>query len=312
MKNRLLITGSNGFLGKNLVRCLSENNKFYTSNVQRLKQSSEDNLEHTFYIKQLDGNTDWRSALRNQDVVIHTAAMVHKPKASKIPFERSKYKTINVDGTLNLARQAAEAGVKRFIFISSIGVNGQISTQPFSETDEPNPTDIYSYSKLQAEIGLWKIQRETEIDIVILRPPLIYGPNAPGNFGSLVRLIQYGLPLPFGSFDSQRTLIGIDNILELINLCITNPAAKNQLFVCGDNESVSTKELIYKISSILNRRIHLFSLPSAKLVSAAKFFGKETSVKRMSYPMLIDSSKAKNILSWKVSSSLNDGLSKCF
>jgi len=224
----------------------------------------------------------------------------------------AEYRRVNVDGALNLARQAATAGVKRFIFISSIGVNGNINTRPFTEGDTPNPAELYAQSKWEAEQGLWEIQRETGMELVIIRPPLVYGPNAPGNFGSLMRWVEKGVPLPLGAIHNQRSLVALDNLVDLIIACIDHPAAANQVFLAGDGQDLSTTELLRGVARAMGKSSRLIPVPSSLLMLGATLLGKKAVAQRLLGSLRVDISKARNVLGWEPPISVEEGLRRCF
>ena len=201
---KIFLTGATGFLGSRLATSL--HSKPDVSLTAAARRRAEIPAAHIVEVPSLDTTTDWSAALTGQEVVIHAAARAHIMK-DEVADPLVEYRRVNVDYTLNLARQAAAAGVKRFVFISSIGVNGTTNTHPFTEDDTPNATELYAQSKWEAEQGLWEVQHETGMGLVIIRPPLVYGPNAPGNFGSLMRWVGWGVPLPY-RFYSQPALLG--------------------------------------------------------------------------------------------------------
>ena len=305
----ILLTGANGFIGSRLARVLNSIPEISLSSVVRRRV--EITGSYVFQVPSLEANTDWTHLLANQQVVIHTAARAHiiKEKAADLLAE---YRRVNVEGALNLARQAAAAGVKRFIFISSIGVNGNINTRPFTEWDTPNPAGPYAQSKWEAEQGLWEIQRETGIELVIIRPPLVYGPNAPGNFGSLIRWTEKGFPMPLGSIHNQRSLVALDNLVDLIITCITHPAAANQLFLAGDGQDLSTTELLRRLAKVSGKPSWLIPIPGSLLVFVATLLGKKVLAMRLLGSLQVDISKARDLLSWIPPISVEEGLRCCF
>jgi len=244
-------------------------------------------------------------------VVIHAAARAHIMKED-LADPVVEYRQVNVDGTVNLARQAAEAGVRRFIFISSIGVNGNINIKPFTEDDTPKPADPYAQSKLEAEQGLWEIQHETGMELVVIRPPLVYGPNAPGNFGSLTRWIDKGVPLPLGAIQNQRSLVALDNLVDLITTCIDHPAAANQVFLAGDGQDLSTTELLRSVARAAGKPSRLIPIPSSLLMLAATLLGKKAVAQRLLGSLQVDISKARDLLEWEPPISVEEGLRRCF
>jgi nucleoside-diphosphate-sugar epimerase len=251
------------------------------------------------------------SLLAGVSVVIHAAARAHiKGDKNSNPIE--EYRCVNVDGTHNLARQAAAAGVKRFIFLSSIGVNGNSNFKPFAAGDPAKPADPYAQSKWEAEQVLWKVQQDTGMEIVIIRPPLVYGPSAPGNFGSLVRWVERGVPLPLGAINNKRSLIGIDNLIDLIVRCVDHPYAANQVFLAGDGEDLSTTELLRKVGHAMGRSARLVPVPTRLLHFGAALVGKKAVAQRLLGSLQVDISKTCDLLEWKPPYTLEEGLRRCF
>ncbi len=308
VKHNILVSGSTGFVGYYLVQVLSNQINFsVTASARRSVGFSGVSL---FRISDIGADTDWSAALAAQDVVIHTAALAHVMKNGEgTPLE---YRKINVDGALNLARQAAAAGAKRFIFISSIGVNGIVNKRPFSESDVPNPAGPYAQSKLEAEQELWDIQEETGMEVVIIRPPLVYGPNAPGNFGRLVRLVEKGWPLPLGAIHNKRSFVALDNLVDLIITCLDHPAAANQVFLAGDGEDLSTSDLLMKIGVAMGKPVRLLPVPENWLRFGAHLLGKKEVADRLLGSLQVDISKARDLLGWEPPISVEEGLKRCF
>ncbi|KIL05834.1 nucleoside-diphosphate sugar epimerase [Stutzerimonas stutzeri] len=306
---KILLTGATGFLGRALVAWLSQQDGLCLSFARRSQPAESGLLAH--FVGELSADTDWSSALAGQQLVIHAAARAHIMN-DEMTDPLSEYRRVNVEGTLNLARQATAAGVKRFIFISSIGVNGNINTCPFTADDRPNPAESYAQSKWEAEQGLWKIQQETGMELVIIRPPLVYGPSAPGNFGSLVRWIEKGIPLPLGAIHNRRSLVGIDNLVDLIIRCINHPAAANQVLLAGDGEDLSTTELLRAVGKAIGRPARLIPVPAAVLQCGATLLGKQAMAQRLLGSLQVDISKTCELLDWKPPYTVEEGLRRCF
>jgi len=305
----ILLTGATGFLGRQLAKYL--HSKPHVGLTAVVRRSVDISAFQTREVQRINANTDWSEALINQQVVIHAAARAHIMKED-LADPVVEYRQVNVDGTVNLARQAAEAGVRRFIFISSIGVNGNINTKPFTEDDTPKPADPYAQSKLEAEQGLWEIQHETGMELVVIRPPLVYGPNAPGNFGSLTRWIDKGVPLPLGAIQNQRSLVALDNLVDLITTCIDHPAAANQVFLAGDGQDLSTTELLRSVARAAGKPSRLIPIPSSLLMLAATLLGKKAVAQRLLGSLQVDISKARDLLEWEPPISVEEGLRRCF
>lgn len=305
----VLVTGATGFIGRRLVESLN----FYSSRNLTLavRFVSQCFVESKFQVPCLDSNTDWYIALAGQSIIIHPAARAHTMK-DEMTDPLAEYRRVNIDGTLNLARQAAAAGVKRFIFTSSIGVNGNISKHPFTENDSPNPTELFAHLKLEAEDGLWEIQRATGMEIVIIRLPLVYGPNAPGNFGSFVSWIEKGRPLSLGSVNNKRALEALDNLVDLNITCIDHPAAANQIFLAGDGEDISTTELLQGVARAMDKLSRLIPVPSLALTYAASILGKKALAQHLIGSLQIDIGKACELLGWTLPLSVEKGLRSCF
>ncbi len=306
---KVLITGGQGFIGSALVRRLLSDRQH--SVVISVRSRDVDSIEgvDVFHAGELHPDSEWSIALRGVDVVIHTAARVHVSNDST-GDSLSEYRRINVEGCLNLARQAASAGIGRFVFISSIGVNGSQNHRPFTEQDIPNPCGAYAISKLEAEEGLSEIALATGMDLTIVRPPLVYGPNSPGNFFRLMRLVSKGLPLPLGAIHNKRSLVALDNLVDLVIRCIDYPAAANQTFLVGDGEDLSTTELLQKIGKAMGRPARLVPFPGGLLTSIASLLGKKDVGISLCGSLQVDISKARSLLGWEPPVSLDEGLRK--
>jgi nucleoside-diphosphate-sugar epimerase len=257
----------------------------------------------------LGGTADWHHALLDVDIVVHAAARVHIMKeVTANPL--SEFRAVNVDGTLNLARQAAAAGVKRFIFISSIKVNGEFTRpgEAFTADESPAPVDPYGISKFEAERGLREIAAATSMEVVIIRPVLIYGVGVKANFLSLMRWLYIGMPLPFGAIYNSRSFVALDNLIDFIVVCLEHPEAVNQTFLVSDGEDVSTTELLYKIGRALGKPARLFPLPSWVLQCAVVMIGKASLGQRLLGSLQVDISKNARLLSWTPPVKMDDAL----
>lgn len=219
-----------------------------------------------------------------------------------------------MESTLNLAYQAALAGVKRFIFISSINVNGETTSgrNPFTEDDIPNPVGFYALSKWEAEQGLWKVQGETGMELVIIRPPMVYGPKVQGNFGSLMSLVQKGVPMPLGSIQNKISFVALDNLIDLIITCIDHPNAANQVFLAADGQSISTTELLRGLAKAAGVSPRLFPVPASILMFTLGLLGKKAVAEKVLCSREVDICKASDLICWKPTLSLEEGLSRCF
>lgn len=259
----------------------------------------------------LGSDTDWRTALEGVAYVIHCAARVHVMRESEadpgLAFRRA-----NVEGSVRLATMAAEAGCRRLVFLSSIKVNGEASAEghPFSENDVPAPMDAYGCSKRDAEIALFEVASNTGLEVVVIRSPLVYGPGVKANFHSMMRWLHSGVPLPFGAIDNRRSLVALDNLVDLLVLCTRHPAAANQVFLAGDGEDVSTADLLRRTAKALGCTSRLLPVPTAWLQSAARLLGKEELVARLCGNLQADISKARSVLGWTPPIGLDDGLKR--
>jgi nucleoside-diphosphate-sugar epimerase len=307
----VFITGGNGFLGDNLLHKLSLRTDLNVSVSVREGTTLSGSGVHTGF--ELSSETNWLTPLNNKQVVVHTAGRTHvlKEKASD---SLSSYWRVNVDGTLNLARQAAVSGVKRFIFISSIKVNGESTSvgELFSADDKPKPLDPYGASKLAAEQGLLEIASETGLELVIIRPPLIYGPSVKGNFARLVKLVKIGVPLPLAGIRNQRSLIAVDNLVDLVITAITHPKAANEVFLASDGCDLSTPELVQGLAQAMNKPSRLFYCAPKVFATGAKYFGKTALTDRLLGSLQVDIAKTTRLLGWVPPVSVKDGLSRCF
>jgi nucleoside-diphosphate-sugar epimerase len=311
MSMKVLITGANGFLGKCLTYALAERGYSVLGAVRRAQVAPC--AVPLISVAQINAKTDWRLALANCEAVIHTAAHVHIQRTDSRPGEYYPYRSINVDGTLRLARQAADLGVKRFIFISTIKVNGErtLLGHPFYATDLSLPHGPYATSKWEAEVGLREISQQTGMEVVIIRPPLIYGPGVKGNFQALVRLISKGIPLPFGCLSSnRRSFVGVDNLISLIALCLTHPSAANQTFLVSDNEDVPTAELLKRIGNAVGRSPVLLPVPLNYLNWIMRLLRKSDAFEKITGTLQVDITATCERLGWQPTVSLNDGLLK--
>jgi nucleoside-diphosphate-sugar epimerase len=309
LQKKILLTGATGFIGGRLLNVLASDSRFFVSCV--LREQRPDFGHCKVVLNSLNAESDWSPSVEGGQVVIHAAARAHVLRDSSTD-PLSEFRKVNVEGTLNLARQAAEAGARRFVFISSIGVNGTSNSVPFRECDVPNPTEPYALSKWEAEQGLWEVEKATGMEVVIIRPPLVYGPNAPGNFGSLVNWVGKGLPLPLGAINNSRTLVALDNLVDLIVTVIDHPAAASQVFLAGDGEDISTTELLRGVGKAMGKPARLIPVPAGMLMFGASLLGKGSVAKRVLGSLQVDISKARHLLGWEPPLSVEEGLRRCF
>lgn len=308
----VFVTGGTGFVGGALLRRLATEGQYVTA-VVRDPLAALPGAVRMVVLPNFDMATDWPEVLQGYDVLIHSAARAHITK-DEVADPLAEYRRVNVEGTLNLARQAAVAGVKRFIYISSIKVNGEGTPlgSPYKASDAPSPEDAYGQSKLEAEQGLVQVASETGMDVVIIRPPLVYGPGVKGNFASMIKLIEKGLPLPLGAIHNKRSLVSIDNLVDLIIRCIDHPAAANQVFLAGDGRDLSTTELLRSVGTAMGKPARLIPLPSGLLHFGAALLGKKAMAQRLLGSLQVDISKTCELLSWKPPYTVEEGLKRCF
>jgi nucleoside-diphosphate-sugar epimerase len=308
--SKLLITGATGFLGSMLCKNLSLKNYLINASTRSDSQKTIKGIKF-FNVGDINSKTKWDEALFSVECVIHCAARAHMMKDKKQDILKF-YRKINVEGTRNLAMQAAMSGVKRFIFISSIKVNGEITigSSSFKNGDIPKPEDAYGISKWEAEQALWKVSKQTGLEIVIIRPPLVHGYGVKGNFLRLLNLVYRGVPLPFAGIDNCRSFIGLENLIDIIILCIDHSKAAGNTFLISDTECISTSDLISKLQKIMKKPSRLFSIHSNLIKLMGFLTGKSLEVKRLLYSLKIDSSHAQKVLGWIPPITLDEGLEK--
>ena len=293
---RVLVTGASGFIGRSVCEQLVAG-AYQTIPVVRSAGKAASGSDY-IVVPDIGPDTDWREHLRREDVVIHTAARVHVKDSGANHLD--VYRRTNVAATLNLARQAAEAGVQRFIFLSSIKVNGDNTApgRPFQPDDQANPGDAYGRSKFEAEVGLQQLSLACGLDVVIIRPPLVYGPGVKANFLAMMRWVHRGLPVPFGELENCRSLVALDNLVDLIKTCCVNPAAANRVFLVSDGEDVSTTELLRRIGAAVHRPARFLPLPPALVRAVAALAGKHGQVTRLLNSLQVDISDTRRALGW--------------
>lgn len=307
----VLLTGGTGFIGSALVARLATESRWQVVASVRGQKNPPMPSVKVVPVGEVGSHTDWSMVLQGLDAVVHSAAVAHLHSGVEVD-QLSRLRQVNVHGALTLARQAAAAGVKRFVFISSIGVNGNANVRPFTAFDVPNPVGPYAQSKWEAEQELWRIQKETGMELVIIRPPLVYGPGAPGNFGSLVRWAGKGIPLPLGAIHNRRSLVGIDNLVDLIVRCIDHPAAANQVFLAGDGRDLSTAELLRLVGDAMGRPARLIPVPAGVLKLSAALLGRRAMAQRLLESLQVDISQTCETLDWQPPFTVEEGLRRCF
>lgn len=307
-----MVTGAGGFVGQYLCSILEEAGIELVPVFRRRGQVSEKVFQQAVVCKTIDGTADWTNELLNVEVVIHLAAKVHVMHSDEAG-DLVSFREINVEGTKNLANQAANSGVNRFIYLSSIKVNGeQTDDQPFVAGQAPDPEDSYAISKMEAEEALRLIQKTTKMEVVIIRPPLVYGPGVKGNLLALVNLIKKGIPLPLGTVDNRRDLVSIYNLCDLIRVCILHPTAPDDTLLVSDNEPISTTEMIRFIAKGLNQNVRLFPVPIWALKYVAGLFGKKEEVEKLTGNLQIDMSPTQRVFGWKPPFTVAESFQKMF
>ena len=304
---KFMISGAGGFVGKALCAELLRRGQSVSAAV-RSGKSLIDNTE-VIIIGAIDSETNWADALRDVDVVIHLAARVHVMRESATD-PLAEFLKVNLHGTSNLARQAACFGVRRLVYVSSIKVNGEqtSATQSFTELDEPSPQDFYSISKWQAEQALWRIAQETGLEIVVVRPSLVYGPGVKGNFAQMLAVIAKHIPLPFASVHNRRSLIYLGNLVDALIACSTHPVAAGQTYLVCDGEDVSTPDLLRQLGDAMRCPAHILPFPPSWLRMLGKIFDKSDQVERLLGSLQVDSDKIRRDLNWVPPYTLQQGL----
>ncbi|HAS6267740.1 TPA: SDR family oxidoreductase [Vibrio vulnificus] len=300
----IAITGVNGFVGGYLV------NKLEGRRLSLLGRGFQKiGFEHRYTRVEINGSTDYASALAGCDAIVHCAARVHVMNdQAESPIAR--YREVNVIGTANLAHQAASAGVKRFVFVSSIKVNGEGTSQdrPFTSADLHAPEDDYGLSKSEAEQQLFEIAKEAGMEVVVIRPTLVYGPGVKANFAALMNLVSKGIPLPFGCITkNKRSLVSVDNLVDLIITCLDHPKAANQVFLVSDDHDVSTSEMVRHMALALDKPTWQLPLPVWCYNLAGKLFNKSDVVDRLTGSLQVDIMHTKETLGWTPPQSLQEG-----
>jgi nucleoside-diphosphate-sugar epimerase len=295
---RVLVTGASGFVGGAVLAAAGCEPGLQVRGTTRHAPPMAN--PEIVVVGDLGGDTDWSHALDGVDVVVHTAARVHVMReAAADPL--AEFRRVNVAGTLNLARQAVQAKVRRFIFISSIKVNGEHTQigRPFTPEDLPRPVDPYGISKHEAENGLRRLAQDAGLEVVIVRPVLVYGPGVKGNFLAMMRWLDRGVPLPLGAVENQRSLLALDNLVDFVVTCIRHPAAANRAFLVSDGEDLSTPALLRRLGGAMHRPVRLISVPLPILIAAARTVGKGDVVHRLLGSLQVDISGSRHLLGWQ-------------
>jgi nucleoside-diphosphate-sugar epimerase len=308
---QVLLTGASGFVGAAVQAHLLDDPLFALRSVYRQAPAHVPAGLQLCQVPGLEPDTDWRVPLEGVEVVIHCAARVHVMNENEAD-PLAAFRRANVQGTLRLAEQAAQSGVRRFIYLSSIKVNGE-GTQPghpYTADDQPAPQDPYGVSKLEAEQGLQALAAKTGMEVVIIRPVLVYGPGVKANFRSMMAWLKRGVPLPLGAITNNRSLVALDNLVDLIVTCIQHPAAANQVFLVSDDEDLSTSELLRRMAKALGRPAYLLPLPMWMLNRTAQLLGKKAFSQRLCGSLQVDIGKTKALLDWTPAISVDGALAK--
>jgi UDP-glucose 4-epimerase len=310
----ILVTGATGFVGKAVIQALSGAGLNVVAAVRLLPSRGActanvpDGLQWQA-VGDINSQTDWQRALQGVQTVVHCAARAHVMREHAAD-PLAAYREVNVQGTLHLARQAVVAGVKRLVFISSAKVNGEVTqpSMPFLPDGIAAPQDAYGISKMQAELGLRQIAADTGMEVVIIRPPLVYGPGVKANFAALMRVVQRGWPLPLASVRNRRSLVGLGNLVDFIITCTKHPKAANQTFLVSDGQDLSTPELIRQIALAAGVPARLLPVPVVVLQVGSQLLGKADAVQRLCGNLQVDISKARELLGWVPPVSVEEGL----
>jgi nucleoside-diphosphate-sugar epimerase len=306
IKRYILVTGASGFIGRNLCVFL-KGKRYFVRGAVRSNVRDVSGVSEYIQIGDISELTDWQPVLSGIDVVIHLAGRAHITN-NKAAGSLEVFRKVNVLGAKKLAQAAAKAGVKRFIFASSVKVNGEGRNTPYTEKDLPAPEDAYGISKLEAEDALKEVARETGLEVVILRLPLVYGPGVKANFKNLIKLAGCGLPLPFKSINNKRSLLYVGNLADAIIACVDHPKAAGEAFLVSDGQDIATPDLIKMIASAMGKKANLFSFPLGILELLCKAIGKSQELEKLTGILLVDSSKIKNLLSWNPPFTLEEGI----
>lgn len=307
----ILVTGATGFVGTALIARLLADGLPVRAAIRRESALEKFKVE-TALVGDLSAETDWQEAVANVDAVIHTAARVHvMSDGASDPL--MEYRRTNLHGTLRLARQAAEAGVRRFVFVSSIKANGEATLvgNAFSADGPTAPVDPYGVSKLEAEQALRELATQTGMEVVIVRPPLVYGPGVKANFRTMMSIVARRIPLPLGGITgNRRSMVSLDNLVDLLTTCVHHPAAGNQTFLVSDGEDLSTAQLLNRLGQAMGKPARLLPVPASWLERGASMLGRANVAQRLCGSLQVDISKTRRVLGWTPPITVDEGLRK--
>ncbi|QSP94468.1 SDR family oxidoreductase [Marinobacter salinisoli] len=309
MSRKIVVTGASGFVGRALAKRLQCEGE----EVLGICRKNGNFDFPVVTIPSLDNPDSLAEPLNGAEVVVHCAARAHQMQdMAEDPL--SAFRKINRDLTLSLARKSAESKVSRFVFLSTVKVNGESTSgrDPFTSEEKAHPEDPYGFSKLEAEQGLLELASESGMEVVIIRPPLVYGPGVKGNFASMIRLVDKGLPLPLGAVHNKRSLVALGNLVDLIITCTHHPSAANQVFLASDGDDLSTTELLRAVAVAMGKPSRLIPVPPGLLTAGATMLGKKAVARRLLDSLQVDISKTRDLLGWKPPLSVDDGLRRCF
>lgn len=297
---KALVTGGSGHVASALLRSMAGDSGWQLRAAVRAVPPLSKTAWEYVQVGDLSAATaSVRGIASGCEVVVHTAARVHAMDEKSLDFEICR--RTNVDGTLRIAREAAQSGVRRFVFISTVKVNGERTEagQAFAEDDVPNPHGPYATSKWEAECALQQLCADTGMEYVIIRPPLVYGPGMRANFHALARAVRRGLPLPLGAVRNLRSFVALDNLVDFIRVCMDHPAVPNGTFLVSDGHDISTPELVRSMAAALGRRAQLLSVPGWVLQAMGFLAGRQTAIQRLTQNLQVDIGKARRVLGWQ-------------
>ena len=307
---KICITGANGFIGKSLCKALNSSDKSIRGFVRTLDPNKNYTKIEYLSVGDISSKINWKDQLNGYDCIVHCAGRAHVMNKNE---DLDVYHLVNTEGTRRLAEQAAAVGVKKFVYLSSVKVNGESTgkidnNKIFTNNDIPEPQDAYSISKFKAEKVLWEISAKTGLEVVIVRLPSVYGKDVKGNLARLIKLVKLGIPLPLSMVQNQRSMIGIDNLVDLIIKCIDHPVVSGKTFLVSDGEDLSTTDLINHIGISMGRKARLFPVPIFLLKLLGSILGKQKEINRLVGSLKIDSSYTQEILNWTPPVSVAEGI----